>query len=64
MHQTPINDSQQPQPNISSLCKPFTELTSSAPNEDVELDAFGESADLSSWRVLMQARPGTTGLRR
>ena len=66
MHQTLINDIQQLQSNSSSLRKPFTDLTSSAHDEDAELDAFGESADLSSclssWRVLMQARPGATSL--
>lgn len=62
MHQTLINEPKQPQSNSSSLRKPFTDLTSSAHDEDAELDAFGESADLSSWRVLMQARPGTTSL--
>ncbi|KAJ5597409.1 hypothetical protein N7537_007493 [Penicillium hordei] len=40
MHQTLINDSQQPQSNSSSLCKPFTDLKSSAHDEDAELDAF------------------------
>lgn len=64
MHQTLIDDIQQPQSNSSSLRKPFTDLTSSAHDEDAELDAFGESVDLSSWWVLMQARLGTTGLRR
>ncbi|KAJ5203403.1 hypothetical protein N7449_005482 [Penicillium cf. viridicatum] len=40
MHQTLINDSQQPQSNSSSLRKPFTDLTSSAHDEDAELDTF------------------------
>lgn len=62
MHQTLINDIQQPHSNSSSLRKPFTDLTSSAHGEDAELDAFGECADLSSWRVLMQARLGTSSL--
>lgn len=64
MHQTLINDIQQPQSNSLSLRKSFTDLASSAQDEDAGLDAFGESADLSSWRALMQARPRTTGLRR
>ncbi|CAI7629740.1 unnamed protein product [Penicillium discolor] len=40
MHQTLIDDIQQPQSNSSSFRKPFTDLTSLAQDEDAELDAF------------------------
>lgn len=58
-----IQGSQKPQYSSPSPRKPSSGLGSSAHDDDSQLDAFGESAGLSSWRVLIESRPRTTSLR-
>ena len=60
--QTLIQGSQQPQYSSSSPRTLFNDFESSAYDEDPQLDAFGESAGLLSWQVLMEARSGAPSL--